>query len=77
VNGEDPNCSDGITFTTSISDHLNYLNYPISDSCGMSEEQVSATLLKIQAAAAAERTQRGGAVGQKAKAVPKGAQRAH
>jgi len=32
--GEDPNCSDSLTIATSISDHLNYLDLPISRLCG-------------------------------------------
>ncbi len=31
--GEDPNCSDSLTIAASISDHLDYLNLPISNMC--------------------------------------------
>lgn len=31
--GEDKKCSDYLTFDTSISDHLHYINIPISGSC--------------------------------------------
>lgn len=32
-NGEDHTCSDSLDFDLSIADHLNYMGYPISDSC--------------------------------------------
>jgi hypothetical protein len=32
--GEDPNCSDSLLLPISVSDHLNYLNYMVSESCG-------------------------------------------
>lgn len=31
--GEDSSCSDSLDFPTSVSDHLHYLNVPISQSC--------------------------------------------
>jgi len=31
--GEDPKCSDSLYVATSVSDHLNYLNLPISRLC--------------------------------------------
>jgi Lipase (class 3) len=33
TNGEDPNCSDSVTLPVSVSDHLSYFNFPISNSC--------------------------------------------
>ena len=33
TDGEDPTCSDSLPLPISVDDHLDYLNYKISDSC--------------------------------------------
>lgn len=33
TNGEDPSCSDSVLLPVSVSDHLSYFNFPISNSC--------------------------------------------
>jgi len=57
--GEDPNCSDGLTFTLSVSDHLHYLGIEVGTYCNSADLSPIEQARIANAAALEEKLQSG------------------